>query len=205
MLVSRMLRLTSSSALALTVGAAAVATAVAPRPLRTVRREGLHELRLREEFTFFDIETSLSIGLLPRLEVLPPLASTGRGLEVAGKLYADTVMCASGTDPPPSDWSILRFRNEEDQRWQGSDKAGGNRQPAAAGERDLLRQVARRVLSGVLQRRIDLEDDHAVGADLGHDLADLGPERCESIGVDRTRGVDDDGTVLMPSERIEGR
>ena len=55
MLVSRMLILTSSSALTLIAGAAAVATAVAPSPFRTLRREGFQELRLLGEFTLFDI------------------------------------------------------------------------------------------------------------------------------------------------------
>ena len=57
---------------------------------------------------------------------------------------------------------------------------------APALDRDLLWQVARRVLGGVLQRRIDLEDDDALGLKLGCDFANLGPERRESIGVDRT-------------------
>ena len=42
---------------------------------------------------------------------------TRRGLDMAHK---STYPEAASIDPPSSDWSILRFGNEEYQRWQGS-------------------------------------------------------------------------------------
>ena len=64
---------------------------------------------------------------------------------------------------------------------------------APALDRNLVGKVVVGVLGHVLQNRVDLEDDDALGADLGRDLAQLRPELGERRGWERARDVYDEG------------
>ena len=74
-------------------------------------------------------------GSAPRPGAPAGVAAVGRDLSLAGhdgsfpSVNEPTIGAPAAAamhrtmvrgDPPPSDWSILRFGNEEDQRWQGS-------------------------------------------------------------------------------------
>ena len=74
----------------------------------------------------------------------------------------------------------------------------GARPKAPPLERDLLGQVRGGIISRVLQRRIDLENDDAVARNLGRDLADLGPDLGKGLGRQRRGRVDDDGDGVDP-------
>ena len=77
--------------------------------------------------------------------------------------------------------------------------------PAAALDRDAVRQFPGGIPGRVLQHRVDLKDIDAVRLQFGGDLADLGPEQGQRFARQRAEVSMMMAMVSMPSECIEGR